>query len=607
MNNNKNNRSLKAVTFDNVKIEDDFWSPRLKTLQEVTLRTCIKKCEDTGRISNFLKAAGKLEGEFEGMFFNDSDVYKVLEGVAYSLVNHPDTELERKADEIIDAIAAAQQQDGYLSNYFTLVKPENKWIDMNGHEDYCGGHLIEAAIAYFKATGKRKFLDTAIKLADHYVAVFGEGTKHWAPGHQEIELALVKLYHETGNARYLKLAQWFLEERGHGHYVFKEGFTFDRDEHGGAPYSQDDKPVRELTDIAGHAVRAMYMYSAIADIAAITGDAGYIVTLDRLWDSTIFRNMYITGGIGSSKYNEGFTGDYDLPNDSAYCETCAAVGMVFWNHRMNLMHGDSKYADILELAMYNGALAGMSQSGDKFFYVNPLETDGSHHREEWFDVSCCPTQTSRFITSIGNYIYTTSDDSIYTNLYIGSTSNIKLKNSKVKLIQKTEYPWQGTVNMTVYPEKASVFGINLRIPGWCRNATVKVNGIQVNNMFVEKGYIVLFREWNQNDVITLKLEMPIEKVVAHPKVKMNEGKLAIKRGPIVYCVEETDNKDSYDKMVITPETELTVERWEASIDGISVIKAKDSNTGTRFTAIPYYAWDNREPGRMKVWLSKEEY
>ncbi len=606
MDNIMKNRALKAVTFDNVKIEDGFWGPRLKTLRDVTLRSCIKKCEDTGRISNFLKAAGKLEGQYEGMFFNDSDVYKVLEGVAYSLVNHPDPELEKKADEIIDAIAAAQQADGYLSTYFTLVKPENRWLDMNGHEDYCGGHMIEAAIAYNKATGKRKFLDTAIKLADHYVDVFGDGTKDWAPGHQEIELALVKLYHETGNEKYLKLAQWFLEERGHGYYFFKEGFTFDRDEHGGAPYSQDDKPVRELNGIAGHAVRAMYMYTGMADIAAITGDAGYMVTLGRLWDSTVLRNMYITGGIGSSKYNEGFTGDYDLPNDSAYCETCAAVGMAFWNHRMNLMFGDGKYADILELAMYNGALAGMSRSGDSFFYVNPLETDGTHHREEWFDVSCCPTQIARFITSIGNYLYAASEDGIYINLYMGSTSKIEMKDNNIKLIQKTGYPWKGNVSITVEPEKASKFGICLRIPGWCRNASVSINGRKVESIYVEKGYIVLLRKWNRKDVVALNLEIPIEKVVSHPKVKMNEGKIAIKRGPLVYCIEEADNKDFFDLITITQETELAVESWEDTLDGIDVIKGKDKTTGTEFTAVPYYAWDNREPGKMKVWIPKAE-
>lgn len=602
MNYSKNNRSLKAVTFDKVKIQDGFWGPRLKTLREVTLRTCIKKCEETGRISNFLKAAGKLEGEYEGMFFNDSDVYKVLEGIAYSLVNNPEDELENKADEIIDAITAAQQEDGYLSTYFTLVKPENKWLDMNGHEDYCGGHMIEAAIAYFKATGKRKFLDTAIKLADHYVNVFGGGTKHWSPGHQEIELALMKLYNETGNEKYMKLARWFLEERGHGHYFFKEGFTFDRDEHGGAPYSQDDKPVRELTDIAGHAVRAMYMYSAMTDIAAATGDAGYMVALERLWDSTVYRNMYITGGIGSSQYNEGFTGDYDLPNDSAYCETCASVGMVYWNHRMNLMYCDGKYADILELAMYNGALAGMSCSGDRFFYVNPLETDGTHHRQEWFDVSCCPTQTARFITSIGNYIYATSEEGIYTNLYIGGTGEIRLKDTGIRLVQETGYPWQGTVRITVDPEEALEFGMYLRIPGWCRNADVKINGIQIEDKFVEKGYLILYRVWNKNDVIELNLEMPVERVAAHPKVIMDKGKLALKRGPVVYCFEETDNKGCYESISLSAQTEFLVKQWNDVIDGISAIEARNPVTGTLYTAVPYYAWDNREPGRMKVWV-----
>lgn len=594
---------LKNVAFENVKIEDDFWRPRISTIREVTIKSCIKKCEDTGRISNFLKAAGKLEGKFEGIYFNDSDLYKVLEGSAYILANYPDSELEKRADELIDIIASAQQKDGYLVTYFILSKDEKRWTDMERHEDYCLGHMIEAAIAYKHATGKDKFLNTAIKMADHFDSIVGPGKMHWVPGHQEIELALVKLFHETGEERYLRLAEWLLEERGHGHGA---GANLWGREEWGTKYAQDDKPISDMTDIAGHAVRAMYMYTGMADVAAITGDAGYLAALNRLWDSVVYRNMYITGGIGSSKDNEGFTGDYDLPNDTAYCETCASVGMVYWNHRMNLLYADSRYADIMELAMYNGVLSGLSFSGDKFFYVNPLETDGLHHREAWFDVSCCPTQLSRFVPSIGNYIYAVSKDGIFVNLYIQSKSAINLEGKEVRLTQKTEYPWDGKITLTVDQTAATNFEINLRYPAWCKAVAVSVNGTKISNLYIEKGYIKILRNWKAGDIITLDLDMPVEKVVSHPKVKMNAGKVAIKRGPLVYCSEETDNKDLFEEIAINSNALFFLESKPDILNGIKIIKAKLPDNAAVLTAVPYYAWDNREPGHMKVWINEVE-
>jgi len=600
-NNNQIKYNLTPVSFENIKIEDNFWSPRLKKVQETTIKTCLDKCEATGRISNFLKAAGLMGGDFEGMYFNDSDVYKVLEGVAYSLVNQPNKELEKRADDIIDIIASAQEADGYLVAYFTLSKTEKRWTDMERHEDYCLGHMLEAAIAYKHATGKNKFLQVAIKMADHFISIVGPRRKHWVPGHQEIELALVKLYKETKEKKYLNFANWLLEERGHGHGV---GDNIWGKSEWGPAYAQDDKPIRDMTDIAGHSVRAMYMYAGMADIAAITGDAGYIAALEKLWDSVVLRNMYITGGIGSSKENEGFTGNYDLPNETAYCETCAAVGMVFWNHRMNLLFGESKFADIMELSIYNGTLSGLSYSGDKFFYVNPLETNGTHHREEWFDVSCCPTQLSRFIPSIGNYIYATSKDGIWVNLYISSTSKMMVDNKEVTITQNTEYPWNGKINLTLKSLEITEFEINLRLPIWCKGASVSVNGVGIKHQYIEKGYIKLLREWKAGDMVALELEMPIERVVSHPKVKMNVGKVAIKRGPLVYCIEEMDNKENFDTIYLNPNNQLVTEDQSELLGGIKVIKSLNENNETNLTAVPYFAWDNREPGSMKVWINE---
>jgi len=600
LSNKKKNYVLKPVSFNNVRIQDNFWGPRILTLRNVTLKSCMKKCEETGRISNFLKASGQLKGDFEGIYFNDSDVYKLLEAIAYSLQDHPDEEFERYADEIIDKIVSAQEDNGYLDTYFILSKSEERWTDMERHEDYCLGHMIEAAIAYKHVTGKEKFLKAAIKMADHFDSVVGPDKKHWVPGHQEIELALVKLFHETGNDSYLKLANWLLEERGHGHGV---GANLWGIEKWGPKYAQDDIPVREMTEIKGHAVRAMYMYAGMADVAAISRDTGYLITLEKLWESVVFRNMYITGGIGSSKENEGFTQDYDLPNDTAYCETCASVGMVYWNHRMNLLHCDSKYADIMELSMYNGALAGMSYSGDEFFYVNPLETNGDHHRQGWFDVSCCPTQISRFIPSIGNYLYAVSETGIYINLYIASSSYIKVNENQVSVVQETEYPLEGTIKIKVTPEIIEEFEINLRLPSWSKSVKVSINGNKLSNLYVEKGYIKILREWAAGDEICLELDMSIQKVISHPRVKMNAGKLAIKCGPLVYCVEECDNRENYEKIGIDNNTELKSEFKPEILGGVQIIKALNFEGDLKFIAIPYFAWDNREPGRMKVWIS----
>lgn len=586
-------KMIEEVDFSQVRIQDNFWSPRLKKHITATLPVCIDQIENqTGRIRNFENAANGT-GEHSGIFFDDSDVYKALEGMAYSLINNPDPELEKKADQWIDKFAAAQQPDGYINTFYTLTGLNKRWSNMDKHEMYCAGHMIEAGVAYYKATGKRKLLDVCIRMADHMMNTFGPGKRHWVPGHEEIELALVKLYQVTGQENYLNFANWLLEERGHGYGSKGDEGEWD------PIYYQDDKPVREMTDIAGHAVRCMYLYCGMADVAAIKRDSGYIAALNRLWDDVVLRNMYITGGIGSSRHNEGFTEDYDLPNLDAYCETCASVGMVLWNQRMNQLTGDSKYVDVLERSMYNGALAGISLAGDRFFYVNPLESKGNHHRQAWYGCACCPSQISRFLPSIGNYIYGTSKEAIWVNLYIGNSTEIQASKNHITLKQETDYPWNGEVKLTVSSTTPLNKEIRLRIPGWCKQYTLAVNG-QQQMAPVEKGYAVVQKEWKDGDEISLHLEMPVEIVEADSRVKQNTGKRAIQRGPLVYCMEETDNTKNFDKLAITPQTAFNCNFETSLLNGVEIIQA--TNGDKTISLIPYYAWDNREAGKMKVWI-----
>jgi DUF1680 family protein len=589
----KSVKTVEAVDFSHVKITDNFWAPRLKTHATTTLAVCIDQIENqTGRIRNFENAA-KGSGEHLGVYFDDSDVYKALEGIAYTLKNNPDPELEKKADEWIDKIAAAQESDGYIYTFYTLTGLDKRWDNMDKHEMYCAGHLTEAAVAYYQATGKRKLLDVAIRMANHMMSEFGPDKRHWVPGHQEIELALVKLYNVTLDERYLHFAHWLLEERGHGHgSKGSEGRLWK------TAYHQDDMPVQDMTDIAGHAVRAMYLYCGMSDVAALKKGTGYMDALNRLWDDVALRNMYITGGIGSSHRNEGFTEDYDLPNYDAYCETCASVGMVYWNWRMNQFTGDSKYVDVLERSMYNGALAGISLAGDRFFYVNPLASKGDHHRQAWYGCACCPSQISRFLPSIGNYIYGTSADAVWVNLYIGNTAEFKVGKTQVKLQQETDYPWNGSVKITV--QSSLKKDIRLRIPDWCKSYTISINGKKQESLPVEKGYAVLHRKWKSGDRIELTLDMPVEVVAADPHVKEDIGKRAIQRGPLVYCVEAEDNKDDFEKIALSPDAKFSVVFTPDLLNGVVSIKASSGNKDITF--IPYYSWDNRDAGEMKVWI-----
>ncbi|MBD0367560.1 MAG: glycoside hydrolase family 127 protein [Flavisolibacter sp.] len=614
------------VNFSRVQITDNFWKPKIDKVSRVTIPVCIEQTEvKTPRIRNFEIAAGKKQGKFEGLFYDDSDVYKALEAIAYSLKNHPDPALEKKADEWIELIAAAQQPDGYINTYYTLQFPEKRWTDMSMHEDYNGGHLIEAAVAYFDATGKRKLLDVAVKFANHFDSLFGPNKRHWVTGHQELELALVKLYKVTKDEKYLKLADWLLSERGHKRAV---GYTWTSWKD--TAYAQDVKPVKEQTEITGHAVRAMYMYTGAADVAALTGDEEYMHAMKNVWEDVVYRNMYLTGGIGSSGGNEGFSVDYDLPNEQAYCETCASVGMVLWNQRMGMLTGESKYVDVLERSLYNGALDGLSLSGDRFFYGNPLASVGRAYRREWFGTACCPANIARLVESLGNYIYGYNNNGIWVNLYVGSNTTIPIGKQKVSLAMQTNYPWDGRVQLTLSPQKKTKFGLRLRIPGWAQGDavpgelyrfedttsakfTVQLNDKEISYR-VEKGYIVLDREWKNDDVVTLTLPMEVKRVVSRPEVKADVDRVALQRGPMVYCIEGADNNGKAWNIILPPNAPLStvqhtvlsepvvaiqteVPALTVAPDGMGVQSEKK-----RLVAIPYYTWANRGQGEMQVWL-----
>jgi DUF1680 family protein len=619
-------RSVEPVNFSKVTINDSFWKPRIDQVATVTIPVCVEQTEvKTPRIQNFEITAGLKEGEFKGIFYDDSDVFKALEAIAYSLKNRPDPQLEQKADQWIDIIAKAQQPDGYINTYYTLQFPEKRWTDMSMHEDYNGGHLIEAAVAYYDATGKKKLLDVATKFADHFASLFGPGKQHWVTGHQELELALVKLYKTTNNKKYLDMADWLLEERGH---KLAKGYTWT--DWKDTAYAQDVLPVKLQKQITGHAVRAMYMYTGAADVATYTGDKGYMDAMKTVWEDVVYRNMYITGGIGSSGRNEGFSQDYDLPNERAYAETCASVGMVFWNQRMNSLTGDSKYVDVLERSLYNGALDGLSLSGDRFFYGNPLASQGQHERSEWFGTACCPANISRLIASLGNYIYAQSGEGIWVNLYVGSEATFDLGNKKIPVEMKTNYPWEGKVQITLNPGSATKSALHLRIPGWVQGQpvpgdlyrfsdqepdtfTVLLNGKEVAYT-MEQGYAVIDRKWKKGDRIELNFPMEVKRVVAKDSLLQNNNRVALQRGPLVYCVEGVDNNAQAWNMVVPENTSFTasynkdllrgvvtlkaeVPVVNASADGLSVATQRKT-----ITAIPYYAWANRGKSPMQVWL-----
>jgi hypothetical protein len=601
-------QKLTAVPFTEVKIEDQFWSPRIKTNREKTIPHDFKMCEETGRIDNFAKAGGLMAGEFRGIFYDDSDLYKAIEGAAYSLATHPDAELDKYLDMIIAKIAAAQQKNGYLYTYYTLKEPEKKFTDLKSHHElYCAGHLMEAAVAHHRATGKRTFLDVAIKLADHIDSAFGPGKLQDPDGHEEIELALVKLYNLTHEERYLKLARFFIDQRGRPEKRKLWGLYF-----------QDHKPLTEQQEAVGHAVRAMYFFCGAADVATATGDVSYITALDRLWENLVQKKMYITGGIGARHGGESFGDNYELPNEAAYAETCAAVGNALWNHRMNLLHADAKYADTLERVLYNGFLSGVSLSGDKFFYVNPLASRGKHHRQAWYGTACCPSNVVRFLPSVPEYLYATGKDAIYVNLYAAGTATVSLGEQKVKITQETKYPWEGKVKLTIESPKDVQFDLYLRVPGWVKGqygATMSIdNGRGVPpKVEVDKGYLKLAHVHGEQSRVDFGFNMDVQRVAADPNVKADVGRVALQRGPIVYCLEACDNGGRVFNLSLPKDSELKTEYRADLLGGVMVVKGKAlawqaGNAPPKeveLTAVPYYAWDNREPGEMIVWLPVE--
>lgn len=620
---------FEPVGFARVTITDSFWKPKLDKVATATLQACIRQTETkTGRIRNFEKVARKEYGQHEGIYYDDSDVYKAIEAMAYSLKNHPDAAVGQKADEWIDKIAAAQRPDGYLNTYYTLMGLDKRWTDMEKHEDYCAGHLIEAAVAYYNTTGKRKLLDVAIRFADHIDTTFRLPNRPWVSGHQEIELALMRLYHLTKQDRYLKLADWFLAQRGRG---YGKGKIWD--DWKNPKYCQDDVPVKDQKEITGHAVRAMYLYTGAADVAAATNDPGYLTAMTTVWDDVVHRNMYLTGGIGSSGHNEGFTDDFDLPNASAYCETCASVGMVFWNQRMNLLTGEGKYIDVLERSLYNGALDGLSLSGDRFFYGNPLSSVGNTGRSEWFGTACCPSNVARLVASLGDYVYGQSPQGVWVNLFVSSQTTLNIGKASVPIQLETSYPWEGRVKLTTSPAKPVAYALHLRLPGWASNVptpgglyrfadstatgpvTVLLNGKPVVYR-AEKGYAVIERTWKKGDVVELTLPMAVRQVVARREVKADQDRVALQRGPLVYCVEGVDNKGLAWNIVVPDNATFTTQPQQildepvvAIRAGLSVAEPAADGQSVRLTprpvtAIPYYAWANRGNSPMQVWLPR---
>ncbi len=613
---------LEEIPFTQVKIADNFWAPKQEVNRKVSIPHLFQKLEEVGTIRNFERAAKGEHTGYEGLIFSDSDLYKTIESASYSLASHPDKALDAKLDALIAKIAAAQMPDGYLDTWFQVNAPDKRWTNLRDtHELYCAGHMFEAAVAHYQATGKRTFLNVAIKLADLIAERFGPDKKMGYPGHPECELALMKLWHATGDKKYFELARFFIENRG-SHYFATEHNT-PPDRYDGS-YWQDDVPIRDHNSIVGHAVRAGYLFSGATDVARETDDEGLLAMLERVWKNTTQRRMYVTGGMGPSASNEGFTTDYDLPNLTAYQETCASVAMVLWNHRLNLLYGNAKYADVMETALYNGMLAGVSLDGSKFFYVNSLESKGNHHRSSWFVCACCPPNETRTLASLGSYIYAKSKDSLYVNLYVAGSVETTIADKTIKMDVETNYPWNGAVKIVLKLERAMQFALRLRAPIW--NGTPKsafkpfVSTPRINDGYqkveIKDGYYVIDRIWKPNDIVTFDLQMKPRMIVSDPRVKDNIGRVALAKGPLIYCLEACDNVAAFSSIYVNTEESIYVGENKAL--GVQTLEfpgrvadvaprrglynSPEPPTTKPITAIPYYAWDNRKPGEMKVWI-----
>ncbi|HPI67652.1 MAG TPA: glycoside hydrolase family 127 protein [Bacteroidales bacterium] len=624
---------ISPVPFTSVRLTDDFWSKRIKRNAEVTIPIAFSYCETTGRVRNFEIAGGLDTGRFQTIFpFDDSDVFKIIEGASYSLQTFPDKKLEAYLDTLIYKIGLAQEEDGYLYTNRTIAEMHggeglHEWASPErwelaydlSHELYNLGHLYEAAVAHYQATGKRSLLDIAIKSADLVDRDFGSDRLQVYPGHQVIEMGLVKLYRTTGDTKYLDLARFFLDIRGPG----------------GEQYNQAHEKVVDQTEAVGHAVRATYMYSGMADIAAIEKNTAYLNAITRIWEDIVHRKMYVTGGIGATGGNEGFAGPWVLPNMTAYCETCASIGDIFTNHRLFLLHGDGKYMDILEKTLYNAMLSGVSLSADRFFYPNPLESAGQHQRSPWFGCACCPSNIARFIPAIPGYIYGVKEKDLYVSLFVSNDADIVVNSNKINISQKTGFPWNGKVEMSVSPDKDATFSIMLRIPGWVVNEAIPGNlyrftdsndesyKILVNgascNFDIENGYARIERKWRKGDSILIDFPMPVRKVIADERISDNRGRIAVQRGPVIYCAEWPDNNNgNILNLLIDDNAPLTTEYLPELLEGVQVVRTTGCQTVRKdkgrieksdpetVTLIPYAYWNNRGPGQMMVWLPVTE-
>lgn len=630
-------RRLEPVPFTKVRIHDAFWKPRMDVNRKVTIPIECRQCKDTGRIDAWTWKKGQPN---EPHIFWDSDVAKWIEAAAYSLATHPDKKLERQIDAVVALMARSQMKDGYLNSHYQRVEPDKRWTNLRDcHELYCAGHLMEGAVAYYEATGKRQFLDVMSRYADHIARIFGpgKGQKRGYCGHPEVELALVKLYRATGNRRYLDLATFFIDERGRqpSYYDLEAKARGDMARppwFHGYDYCQSHKPLRKQSEVVGHAVRAMYVYSGMADVVAETGDPTLVVAMKRLWENVTQKRMHVTGGLGPTSRNEGFTFDYDLPNENAYDETCANIALVFWAHRMLHLDPHGRYADVMERALYNSVISGISLSGDHFFYANPLVAhpgvdpfggiqakDYQYRRSAWFGCACCPPNVARLLASFGGYVYSQGRNEARVNLYVAGRGELEVGGRRVILEQTTRYPWDGAVRLAVRPDQPSSFALALRIPGWCRGAKLKVNGKSMAAK-AEKGYVRVNRRWQEGDVVELHMPMPVERIEAHPRVRQNAGRVALQRGPVVYCLEGVDNGAELHDLVLPLGAKLSTRFEPKLLGGVVTIsgQAKRRDTavwkgalyrraGTplktvRFKAVPYAVWANRAPGEMTVWI-----
>jgi DUF1680 family protein len=640
----KQDYPIRPVAFTDVKLTDHFWTSRIETNRTVTIPASFARCESTGRVKNFQMAAER-KGKFCTTYpFDDTDIYKTIEGASYSLALHPDKKLDAYVDSMITIIGRAQEADGYLYTARTIdplhVGPwlgTQRWEkeQENSHELYNAGHMYEGAAAHFMATGKRNFLNIALKNADLLVRTFGPGKRHVAPGHQVVEMGLVKLYRITGKKEYLDLAKFFIDERGHKEYNKKSKSVYEN-----GIYWQDDKPVIEQDEAEGHAVRAMYLYSGMADVAALTGDKEYLAAIDKIWNNMVGKKMYVQGSIGAVGDGERFGANYELPNATAYNETCAAIGNVFWNQRMFLLHGESKYIDVLEKTLYNGLISGVGLDGKTFFYTNAMQIqDGFNHpdiereRAGWFTCSCCPTNVVRLMPSIPGYIYAQDGKDVFVNLFISGTGSLTVNNKALKIIQQNNYPWNGDLAFTIDPASAVDMNLKIRIPGWAQNQAIpsdlytyqqasnpkiiiKVNGKPVDYP-VHNGYAVISKKWKKGDKVEMALPMDVQRVIANDKLPEDAGKIALQRGPIMYCAEWKDNDGKAANIIIPKNAAFTPEYRAGLLNGVTVltagvkvvqVDADGQNISTQnktLTAIPYYSWANRGKGEMTVWFPQQ--